>query len=281
MPGDVPEDQRRPAAHPGLGAASAAPASDLPFRLDASGIRPPAAAGAAGSLSLRVRNETPVPATLVVERPEWPDNAVTAAVVGTLQEFRDLFGSEALAPGLQLAIQRLAFLFTDLTGSTALYQGVGQARAFRLVQDHFRVLYASVAAHRGAVVKTIGDAVMATFPTAGDALGAALEMQRDIRRLDTGGAVDAATLLKIGIHEGPCIAVGANGRLDYFGTTVNLAARVEHESHGGEIVLTEEVYQDPSVQEQLRRDGVSVADAEAQLRGIREPVRLHRITLFS
>src|SRR5439155_20836592 len=107
---------------------------------------------------------------VILETNLWPDTIATAAIVSTMQEFRDLFSSEVLAPGLQLGVENLAFMFTDLTGSTALYQAIGQARAFRLVQDHFRILRAAITANRGALVKTIGDAIMATFPSGGDAL---------------------------------------------------------------------------------------------------------------
>ena len=76
------------------------------------------------------------------------------------------------------------------------------------------------------MVKTIGDAVMATFPAPDRALAAALRMREAI------GGVGSETrhedlLLKIGIHEGPCLAVMLNDRLDYFGQTVNIAARVQ------------------------------------------------------
>jgi class 3 adenylate cyclase len=234
-----------------------------------------------GILDMRLENQTGVEVVVTLEKPEWPETASTAAVVGTIQEFRDLFGSEALAPGLQLAIQRLTFLFTDLTGSTAMYEAVGQARAFRLVQDHFHLLGSVIATHRGALVKTIGDAITATFPTPADAVGAALAMQQAMRQLDTGGAVDPATLLKVGIHDGPCIAVGANGRLDYFGTTINVTARVNHEARGGEVVLTAPVYADPAVRQQVERDHLHVEQGEARLRGVREPVLLYRLAAHS
>ena len=255
-----------------------APAVDeIALTLAPDAIRPPASLAAPGPLRLQVVNRTDVPATLVLEDPGWPDTAATASVIGTIQEFRDLFDARVLAPGLQLAIQRLAFLFTDLTGSTALYHRVGQARAFRLVQDHFAILFGQVTKHRGAVVKTIGDAVMATFPTGADAVACALVMQREIRQLDTDGAVDPARLLKAGIHEGPCIAVTANGRLDYFGTTINTASRVEHECKGGEVIMTGDVHEDPAVQQLLRDSGVAVEVSEARLRGIAEAVRLYRV----
>lgn len=84
-------------------------------------------------------------------------------------------------------------------------------------------------------------------------------------------------MLKVGIHEGPCIAVTANGRLDYFGTTINTAARVEHECHGGQIVMTAEVESDPAVRTVLSAAGVEPTVDLAQLRGIDEPVRPFRL----
>lgn len=252
----------------------------MSFKLSPAAILPPLAASSAGPITLHVTNDTGLTAVLVVERPDWPDDAATAALVGTLQEFRDLFGKEALAPGLQLVIQRLAFLFTDLTGSTALYQAIGQARAFRLVQDHFALLLSVIAANNGALVKTIGDAIMATFPTGADAFRAALAMQREIGKLDVADirdAVDLSRFLKIGVHEGPCIAVGANERLDYFGTTINVAARVQSEAHGGEVVVTTEIFELAAVQEVIRREGLTATQSEARLRGVREPVRLYRL----
>jgi class 3 adenylate cyclase len=253
--------------------------AEAALTLGADAIAPPAHVVAPGTIQLRVINRSGVQATLVMEDPGWPDTAATASVVGTIQEFRDLFDARVLAPGLQLAIQRQAFLFTDLTGSTALYHELGQARAFRLVQDHFRILFDAVVANRGAVVKTVGDAVMGAFPTGADAVAAALQMQRGIRELDTGGVVDPSRLLKVGVHDGPCIAVTANGRLDYFGTTINTAARVEHECRGGQVVITAEVAQDPGVQALLAGQGLPAEVEEVRLRGLAAPVQLHRLTM--
>jgi class 3 adenylate cyclase len=213
----------------------------------------------------------------MLERAEWLDTVATGAVVGTMPEFRHLFSAEVLAPGLEVRVQRLAFLFTDVAGSTAMYERVGDARAFRLVQEHFQILADAVAAHRGALVKTIGDAVMAVFPTGADAVEAAVTIQRDIRRLDCQGVADPAQLVRVGVHEGPCVAVNLNDRLDYFGTTLNMAARIEHESHGGEVVASAAVVEDSEAMDRLRALPVEVEPFEAQLRGISECVRLYRI----
>ena len=254
-----------------------ADAHAISLTLRASGIEPGHLTVAPGDLAVSVHNDLDAPTTLVLEETRWPDTVATAALVSTMPEFRDLFSSEVLAPGLQLGVTSLAFLFTDLTGSTALYQRVGQARAFRIVQDQFAILAEVIAGHRGAIVKTIGDAVMATFPTGGDALAAGLAIQREIRRLDLRGETDAATLVRVGIHQGPCVAVTANDRLDYFGTTVNIASRVEHEAQGGEVLATDDVCEGPDGQAVLAGARVRAERTLAHLKGIAEPVRLFRL----
>ena len=90
---------------------------------------------------------------------------LTAKRLLTNQTFRDLYRTDTLDVDQRLKITSLTFLFTDLKGSTELYERVGDLVAYDLVRAHFRVLNEIVAAEAGAVVKTIGDAVMATFPT--------------------------------------------------------------------------------------------------------------------
>src|SRR5256886_260541 len=151
---------------------------------------------------------------------------LTAKRLLTNQTFRDIYRTDTLDVDQRLKITSLTFLFTDLRGSTELYERVGDLAAFDLVRAHFQVLNEIVAAEAGAVVKTIGDAVMATLPTPDRAVAAALRMREAMYRLND-GRNGHDLLLKIGIHEGPCLAVVLNDRQDYFGTTVNIAARVQ------------------------------------------------------
>ena len=146
---------------------------------------------------------------------------LTAKRLLTNQTFRDIYRTDALDVDQRLKITSLTFLFTDLKGSTELYERVGDLAAYDLVRAHFRILNEIVAAQSGAVVKTIGDAVMATFPTPDRAMAAALKMREALKDLKD------ELLLKIGIHEGPCLAVSLNDRQDYFGRTVILASRVQ------------------------------------------------------
>src|SRR5258705_9074440 len=97
---------------------------------------------------------------------------LTANRLLTNQTFRDIYRTDTLAIGQRLKILSLTFLFSDLKDTTALYERVGDLVAFDLVNEHFRLLQEIIASERGAVVKTVGDAVMATFETPDRAIAA-------------------------------------------------------------------------------------------------------------
>lgn len=197
---------------------------------------------------LEFENATDDERLFILERTRWSDDAATAAEVTALQAFRDLFSSEALRPGEQISVGTLTVLFTDLKDSTRLYREIGDATAFGRVMNHFDVLREAIAAEDGALVKTIGDAVMAVFRRPASALRAMLQAQQKLARPPAGMM---PLTLKAGIHIGPCIAVTLNDRLDYFGSTVNLAARLEAQSTGDDVVISTAVYSDPEVRELL------------------------------
>ena len=119
-----------------------------------------------------------------------------------------------------------SLLFTDLRGSTAMYHDLGDARAYAQVRNHFSVLSDAIQKNHGGIVKTIGDAVMAAFSNPGDAFAAAAAMFAGIAEANRQSPERQQLVLKAGLHVGPCLAVNANDRLDYFGTAVNLAARL-------------------------------------------------------
>src|ERR1700738_808389 len=151
---------------------------------------------------------------------------LTAKRMLSNQTFRDVFKADNLSIDQRLKITSLTFLFTDLKGSTALYERVGDLAAFDLVRAHFHALLEIISSEKGAVVKTIGDAVMATFIRPEHAIVAGLRMRAamDVLNVERG---TRDLVVKIGIHEGPGLAVMLNERQDYFGQTVNIAARVQ------------------------------------------------------
>ena len=211
-----------------------------------------------------------------LERLLYASRAATAHVVSTLPEFRREFSGDLLRPGTTLRVARVALLFTDLTDSTALYARVGDAKAFKVVHEHFDLLMAIIAARRGTLVKTIGDAVMAAFVEERDAIAAAVEM---LERFPTfrGSLPEAdTTFLKVGVYAGPCYIVTANGILDYFGQTVNTAARLQGAARGGEIILVE------AIADEAHQRGWLGAHTpgerfEAVLKGLEAPLRVARI----
>jgi class 3 adenylate cyclase len=201
---------------------------------------------------------------------------LTAKRLLTNQTFRDIYRADTIDVDQRLKITSLTFLFTDLKGSTELYERVGDLAAFDLVRAHFRVLNEIVAAEAGAVVKTIGDAVMATFPTPDRALAAALRM-RDAMQTLNGERGKEDLLLKIGIHEGPCLAVTLNDRQDYFGQTVNIASRVQNLAVSHAIFATGSVVEDTAGAGVLARGGIAPIPRRAALRGIEQEVEVYEL----
>ena len=196
---------------------------------------------------------------------------LTAKRLLTNQTFRDIYRTDTLDVDQRLKITSLTFLFTDLKGSTELYERVGDLVAYDLVRAHFQVLNEIVAAERGAVVKTIGDAVMATFPTPDRAMAAALKMREAVKDLK------GDLLLKIGIHEGPCLAVSLNERQDYFGRTVNIAARVQGLATSRSIFATRRVVSDSKASKLLQLNGIAVTPEKRSLRGIANQFEIFEI----
>ncbi|SDT26716.1 adenylate/guanylate cyclase domain-containing protein [Bradyrhizobium canariense] len=201
---------------------------------------------------------------------------LTAKRMLSNQTFRDVFKADNLNIDQRLKITSLTFLFTDLKGSTALYERVGDLAAFDLVRAHFHALLEIIASEKGAVVKTIGDAVMATFIRPEHAIIAGLRMRSAMEALNAQrGTGDL--IVKIGIHEGPCLAVMLNERQDYFGQTVNIAARVQSLSTSQEIHITEPVIVAPAVAELLERESIKPIQKRAALRGIADKMVVYEI----
>lgn len=196
-----------------------------------------------------------------------------------MPDFQKLFPQEKLLPDESLEVSRVALLFTDLAGSTALYAARGDPRAYHLVRLHFDVLFDSADRHGGTVVKNIGDAIMAAFQTPAEALRAALAMQAGIGELNARQrlAEEEWLILKIGLHSGPCLNVTLNDRPDYFGTTVNVAARVQLFSRGHDIVFTDVVRNDSDARRLLNGRGLETM--QHSLKGIRDELRVHRIPI--
>jgi class 3 adenylate cyclase len=224
--------------------------------------------------TLNLVNATDADSTFTLERTAWSDQASTAADVTALQVFRDLFATEVVRPGEEISIGSVTLMFTDLRDSTRMYRAIGDASAFGRVREHFEVLEKYVAEEGGAVVKTMGDAVMATFRHPIDALKAVWKAQTEIAERG-----EPMLWLKVGLHKGPCIVVNLNDRLDYFGSTVNITARLPGFSQGGELVFTEEFHGDPEVRDYIAQNipPSALSRITGDLKGFDEPFTMWKL----
>ncbi|MBL8920563.1 MAG: adenylate/guanylate cyclase domain-containing protein [Myxococcaceae bacterium] len=255
------------------------------------GLRPGHVSIASGPVRVRVANRRSVTVGVMaieVDRERLIDVVtrfpsrmrpfLTAKMLLNNQTFRDLFRVQALDADLQLRLRSLTLLFTDLKGSTELYDRTGDLRAYRFVRDHFRVLTDAVKRNHGAIIKTMGDAIMASFNEPTDATRAALEMMRGMDSLSAGLKAEGHdTGLKVGLHEGSALAVTSEERLDYFGQTVNVAARVQGLAQAGEIWLTTPVMDTPGVKPLLEAGGWRGEQHEVSLKGVGGKTRVYRL----
>lgn len=225
---------------------------------------------------LELRNDGEATATFIVEKALWSDVALRPADLFNLQEFRDLFSEEYLAADIQLDVGEQTILFTDMVGSTRFYAARGDPEAFIEIKKHFTELYEIVDRNHGAVVKTIGDAVMAAFGDPLDAVKASHEIhQRFDKDRD-----DTPIRLRISLNTGPCIAVNLQSNIDYFGGTVNLAAKLQACAESGEIAMAASVMDAPGVRSYVEAQNPSLEEISFQPRALDRAMAVTRWSTF-
>ena len=157
-----------------------------------------------------------------------------------------LFRDQVVPGGTQrLELAETNLLFLDIVGSTDLYAHLGDGEALKLVRSYFEAIFAVVGS-QGRIVKTIGDAVMAAFPTPETALRCAAAAMRAVAERCTNPETGRPLEVRVGLHRGPALVVPLNGINDFFGQTVNITARVESSAEPSELLITEAVLADPA-----------------------------------
>src|SRR5262249_47066246 len=218
--------------------------------------------------TVRLFNDGSEPETFTIERATWSDDALRPGALLSFQEFRDLFSEDYIGADVKLAVGEQTLLFTDVVGSTAFYASRGDPAAFVEIKKHFDEVFAIVNKNRGAIVKTIGDAVMATFVNPVDAVRASQQIHQAFhpKREDT------PIRLRISLNTGPCIAVRLNANADFFGGTVNIAAKLQALVEGYQIAMSEATYRAPSVAAYLAEQGAALETLAYASKALPEPV---------
>lgn len=223
---------------------------------------------------LTLVNPTQAPLLFTVEKNDWDRDTLKPSMLFNLQEFHDLFSAEYISLDLQLELGEQAILFTDMVGSTKFYASSGDSRAFALVKRHFEEVYQKVREGNGAVIKTIGDAVMAAFSDPLDAIKTSAALQRAFFR----GREDSPVRLRVSVHSGPCIGVNLNSGIDYFGTTVNVAAKLQAIASAHQVAFSDRVFQAPGVASWLGSNRLEPSPARHSVDGVGE-ILVYRIEI--
>ena len=193
--------------------------------------------------------------------------------------YRELMGGEVLISDQSLKIMKVTIMFTDIKGSTQMYTDLGDARAFGLVREHFRILFDTIKEFGGVPVKTIGDAVMGAFVSQTDAVNATLEAQKRLISYYAQKPENERIEVKIGVHTGPALIVTLNNKLDYFGSTINMAARIQAAARPNEVVISEELYNDKEIRHSILSVTKTVKRQHTAFKGLDGEYNVYHIPL--
>jgi class 3 adenylate cyclase len=230
----------------------------------------------APAATFELTNDGAAPQPFTIERASWSDLALRAGKLLSFQEFRDLFSEDYIGADVRLGVGEQTLLFTDVVGSTAFYASRGDPAAFVEIKRHFDEVFAIVTECRGAVVKTIGDAVMATFGDPADAVRASQRIHLAFHPTRE----DTPIRLRISLNTGPCIAVRLNANADFFGGTVNIAAKLQALAEGYQIAMSEATYRSPGVAELLAEHAANLDELEYTSKALPDVVRVRRWSVF-
>jgi class 3 adenylate cyclase len=216
--------------------------------------------------NLTIVNDSDQPMVCYIEKENWRKEAIYATEVTSSHDFRTLFAQETLKDGEKVMASNVTILFTDLMNSTDLYLQEGDDFAIGQLMSHFKIIQQIVAEERGGIVKTIGDSVMAVFK---EPVSALKSVERIQQIFSSSTAMGDSFKLKAGIHIGDCTAVNLNDRIDYFGTTVNIASRLVDVAEEKEIVVSEPFYNfgEADLYLENNRKSLFIKSAEKQLKG--------------
>lgn len=185
---------------------------------------------------LSVENSAECEEMVTLEEAWWFQDRLLPREILSNPHMRTLFSEDHLKIGVKLNVGNQVILFTDIVGSTPFYKSYGDARALKVVQDHYDEVTEIIRRNRGVVVKYIGDAVMAAFTDIDAAFFASMEIHRCFHQ----DRADTPVRLRVSFHAGPVLCANMNVGLDYFGTTVNQSAKIQKWADAHEIALLEE-----------------------------------------
>jgi serine/threonine protein kinase/class 3 adenylate cyclase len=223
-----------------------------------------------GKQVITVTNQSAQELMVRLERTAPRDDALTAARASTMALFRELFADEVLSADQLVRVATVTFLVTELVDAGRIYAELGDAQAFQVVRTLLGRLHERVRREGGAVVKTVGEGILAVF----EDTAAAVRVGRDLSALLVADEKMARLQLRAAIHRGPALAANLNDNLDYFGATVNEVMHLPALARAGDLLLTPAVAADPQVAALLTTQPEGVQLLEADLPGGKRLLRV-------
>ncbi len=217
--------------------------------------------------TIHLVNNRDLPSYFVIQELGIDNDVLRPHELFNFQIFRDLFPDEKLADGLSINVGIQNLLFVDIVGSSRIYKEEGDNRAFSIVRSFYKEVHQIAQSHQGAIVKTIGDAVLASFSDALSALKAAMA----ISGLFNGQKEETPITTRITLNRGHCLAVNMDSTIDYFGSTVNIVAKLQSEVSAHEIAFTHDFLEDVKVNAYMSKKGFSFHNQKkANIKGLGE-----------
>lgn len=225
----------------------------------------------AGTVKLVLRNDSANEETLRIEIPGARVNGVSAAAAMTHPSFRELFSDQLLAHGEHLRVSQLAFVFAELLGRETLYEKLGDAAACAELSRLDEAVHAEARANEGTVVPSSLDLLVIAFPTAPRALRAALALRK---RLDI---APLAGPVAIAAHDGRCIALTREGKVEFFGETLHRGHALLRDCPPDGLALSSSFAGDRAVAVAVHESGMRVAVGQSPT----GPYAGRRVTILS
>ncbi|HEV3236240.1 MAG TPA: adenylate/guanylate cyclase domain-containing protein, partial [Gemmataceae bacterium] len=195
------------------------------------------------------------------------EDALTAARAANMALFRELFPGEVVTTGQCISVSGVTLLVIMLEGAGRLYETLGDNRAFQIINDSLKTLEKHIRQDGGALIKSLGEGAVASFPNSGAAVRAAVNLAADLKKAKLRQAVNenASLSFRLGIHHGPAMATTINDHLDYFGVTVHQVMKLLSLGGPGELIISPTVAADGEVAALLRQQTGSCRIFQADL----------------
>ncbi len=204
-----------------------------------------------GRQEIEITNRSPFPIVVSLEDAVGDVSALTAREAILHPEFRNLFPREAPGPGLRFPIADMAFLAVSLRDSTDFIASRGDKAGLSEIHGYLAAVAALVVKNEGALVRIMGDTVLASFASPGKAVATAFQIVESAEANGVGPDGTALFQLNIAVHSGPALVLSRGGQMDFFGETVHRLFQILKESRGSDMVMSQRAFESSGVQTEL------------------------------